>query len=153
MKFVDSWGSLVLDHVGVACSTFIIGDSMQTANFKANERLASILERIGSRPSAVNSKGFYPVNCLWVAPHTDSKKELMELDFEREVGGSQTLDQLAQSGTPLVDKLHWIHRWGVHTVNPRDVPRMRLMEISFGEVALQKFEGNARGLGMGNERL
>lgn len=153
MKLVDSWGSLILDHISVAHSTFILGGSMQAANFKANEILASILERIGSRPSEVNFKVFRPFNCLGAFTHTDSKKELMELDVGWEIGGSQKLDQLAQGGTPLVDKLYQIHRWGVHTVNPLDVLGMRLMETSLGEVDLQKFEGNARGFSRGDECL
>lgn len=153
MKFVDSWGSIVLDHLSVARSTFILGGSMQAANFKANEVLASILEQIGSRPSEVNLEAVRPFNCRWAAIRTDSKKELMELDVEWEIGGFQKLDQLAQSGTPLVNKSHWIHRWSVHIANPLNVLGMRLMETSFGEVALQKFVGNTRGLGRGNECL
>lgn len=153
MKFVDSCGSLVLDHLSVARSTFILGGSMQAANFKANEVLASILEQIRSGPSAVNFEAVRPFNCRWATTRTDSKNELMELDVEWEIGGSQKLDQLAQSRTPLVDKSHWIHRWGVHIANPLNVLGMRLMETVFREIALQKFEGNARGLGRGNECL
>lgn len=77
MKFVDSWGSLILDHFSVARSTFILGGSMQAANFKANEILASILERIGSRPSEVNFEVFCPFNYIGATTRTDSKKELI----------------------------------------------------------------------------
>lgn len=87
MKFIDSWGSLVPDHLTVARSTLILGSSMQAANFKA----------------------FCPFNCLGTTTRTDSKNELMELDDEWEICGSQKLDQLAQSGTPLVDKLYRIY--------------------------------------------
>ncbi|KAJ5603126.1 hypothetical protein N7537_006082 [Penicillium hordei] len=76
---------------------------MQAASFKANKVLASILEKIRSRPSAVNLEAFRPFNCRWAAPHTDRQNELMELDVEWEIGGSQKLDQLAQGRTPLVD--------------------------------------------------
>lgn len=153
MKFVDGRGSLVLDYLSVARSTFILGGSMQAANLKANEILASILEQIGSRQSEVNFEAIRPFNCLGATTRTDSNKELMELEIEWEIGGSQNLEQLAQSGTPLVDKLYWIHRWGVHTANPLDVLGMRLMKTSSGEVDLQKFEGNARGLSRGDECL
>ena len=136
MKIIDSWGSLVPDHLTVARSTLILGSSMQAANFKANEILASILEQIESRLSAINFKAFCPFNCLGTTTRTDSKNELMELDDKWEIGGSQKLDQLAQSGTPLVDKLYRIHRWGVNTASPLDVLGMRLMETSSSEAGL-----------------